>query len=272
MADSKPLLRFCGGKKTALLVLPVAALWMTYMVATRDAGGQTPENKALVIPERKALPPLRYVNHSEILLEYNLSKVGRSGIGSIDLWWTRNDGQNWELYASDNSKRGATENGLQRATVELPGEGRYGFLMVAKNRAGLGKSPPQAGDIPEIRVEVDTTLPVAQLFAPVPDPVRPGHLILKWVAKDNNLTNKPITLEWAEKREGPWQDIAKDIQNTSVFAWLLPDQLPVQVYIRLRVRDLAGNEGVAVIQEPQLIDLSEPEVKLLDVSVARRKE
>jgi hypothetical protein len=48
----------------------------------------------------------------------------------------------------------------------------------------------------------------------------------------------------------------------------LPDRLPVEVYLRLRARDLAGNESVAVTAEPQLVDLSEPEGKLLNVSVS----
>ena len=46
--------------------------------------------------------------------------------------------------------------------------------------------------------------------------------------------------------------------------------MPVQVYMRLRVRDLAGNESVAVTADPQLVDLSEPEGKLLNVSVSPR--
>jgi hypothetical protein len=220
---------------------------------------------------RKPLPPVQHVNHPEVLLDYKLSKVGKSGIGSVDLWWTRNDGQSWDLYASDTKIRGTTQNGPQQATVELPGEGTYGFVLVVKSQAGLGKAPPRAGDSPEIRVEVDTTPPDAQLFAPRPDPARPGNLILKWIAKDSNLTNNPVTLEWAEKREGPWQNIVRDYHNTGMFSWGLPDQLPVQVYMRLRVRDLAGNESIAVTPEPQLVDLSEPEGTLLNVSVAPRK-
>jgi hypothetical protein len=168
---------------------------------------------------------------------------------------------------------GSTLGGRQQATVELPGEGIYGFILVVKSKAGLGKPPPRPGDVPEIRVEVDTTPPLAQLFAPSPDPLQPGALILKWNATDanNNLTNHPITLEWAEKRDGPWTIIMADMPNTGKYSWPLPDHLPVQVYMRLRVKDLAGNESIAVTQDPQLVDLSEPEGRLLDVSVVPRK-
>ncbi len=148
----------------------------------------------------RKLPPRRYVNHQEVVLEYELAKVGKSGIGSVDLWWTQNDGQSWELYATDPAAAGSTQNGHNQRTVELPGKGVYGFILVVKSRAGLGKAPPKAGDVPEILVEVDTTPPEAKLFAPSPDPLHTNALVLKWTARDDNLTNNPITLEWAEKR------------------------------------------------------------------------
>ena len=219
----------------------------------------------------RKLPPLKYVNRPEVVLEYQLAKVGKSGIGSVDLWWTQNDGQSWELYATDPEAKGSTQNGVYQRTVDLPGKGVYGFVLVVKSRAGLGKAPPKAGDVPEIRVEVDTTPPLAELFAPSPDPQHPNALVLKWNARDDNLTYNPITLEWAEKREGPWHSIADAIPNDGRYSWQPPDVLPVAVYLRLRVRDLAENESVAVTPEPQLVDLSEPEGRLLNVSVVPRR-
>lgn len=109
----------------------------------------TTSNSMSAAPNRKALPPLQYVNHPEVVLKYELVKVGKSGIGTVELWWTRNDGQSWELYAVDPDSKGSTQNGEQQATVELPGEGVYGFNLVVKSRAGLGKAPPRgrcAGD------------------------------------------------------------------------------------------------------------------------------
>lgn len=239
------------------------------------ASSQAPPPPATAIPvqaveQRPPLPPLQYVNHPEVTLEYELARVGPSGIGSIDLWWTRNDGQTWELYAVDpESRSGTITNGKHKRTVELPGDGVYGFTLVVKSKAGLGKAPPRAGEVPDIRMQVDTTAPVAKLFAPQPDAQKPNTLLLKWAAGDDNLTNTPIILEWSEKREGPWHAIAPPLPNAAgKHSWTLPDRLPVEVYLRLRVRDLAGNESVAVTAEPQLVDLSEPEGKLLNVTVS----
>jgi hypothetical protein len=51
----------------------------------------------------------------------------------------------------------------------------------------------------------------------------------------------------------------------------VPHNIPVSVYLRLRVRDEAGNEGVAMTGEPQLVDLSEPEGHLLTATVKPRR-
>ncbi|MCS7045104.1 MAG: hypothetical protein NZO58_01980, partial [Gemmataceae bacterium] len=224
-------------------------------------------------PPGRDLPPLRYVNHPEVMVEYELSRVGPSGVGSVDLWWTKNDGQTWELYAVDpESKSGSVRNGVHKRLVYLQdGDGTYGFALVVKSRAGLGKAPPRPGDPPDIRIELDTSAPEAKLYEPQPDPQKANTLLLKWTAVDNNLSPTPITLEWSARREGPWTPITPSpLPNTGRHSWTLPENLPVQVYLRLRVRDLAGNESVAVTQDPQLVDLSEPEGRLTNVIVSPR--
>lgn len=219
---------------------------------------------------RLNLPPVQYVNKKVVPLAYEVTKVGPSGVGKVELWWTRNDGRTWELYAEDPDVKGM-RTGRNERTIELPGDGVYGLALIIRNRAGLGKAPPQAGEAPEMRVEIDTTLPAAELFPPSPDRERPGALLLRWTAQDKNLTTAPITLEWAERPTGPWQAIAEALPHTGKHSWVPPQGIPVQVYLRLRVRDLAGNENQAVTAEPQLVDLSEPEGRLIGiVSPARR--
>ena len=62
-----------------------------------------------------------------------------------------------------------------------------------------------------------------------------------------------------------------ELTITKSNTWKVPEKMPVSVYLRLRVRDLAGNESLAVTPEPQLVDLNEPEGRLLNVSVPQRK-
>jgi hypothetical protein len=207
-------------------------------------------------------------------MEYALDRVGPSGVGSVELWMTEDDGKNWQQMAEDPDPKGLVQGGKYKRTVDLPGEGQYGFRLVVKSRVGLGDSRPNPGDPPEMRVEVDTTLPEAHLWA-APDEQHKETLVLSWDCKDRNLAATPISLDWAEHREGPWHTIAANLPPApNQHPWQLnsvPD-LPVYVYLRLRVRDTAGNEGIAVSQEPQLTDLTKPAGHLLSIAVVPRPD
>lgn len=240
-------------------------------VASTESTPPSASSASNVYTGRKPLPSVQYANNRDLTLEYELAKVGPSGIGSVDLYWTPDDGKTWERAPSPDLKD-AIKGGRYTRMVELQeGDGVYGFSLVVKSRAGLGKSAPRSGDVPEMRVELDTTAPVAQLYQPRPDPLHREALLLAWVAKDKNLSNSPITLEWSERTDGPWQSIGADLPNNGQYTWQLPSGMPVAVYLRMRVRDLAGNEGVAVTPEPQLVDLTEPEGRLVNVTVTPRR-
>ncbi len=235
-----------------------------------DGPGVGPVAKAS--PARKPLPPLQYVNNHAVTLEYELKRVGPSGIGGIELWLTKDDGDTWEQVADDeDAQGGAVQNRQQRkyefrdnkTDVFLP-DAVYGLTLVVKNRAGLGRKP-RPGDVPEMRIEIDTQPPAAQLYKPVVDPQQPDHVLLRWIAEDRNLTSNPIALEFAERRDGPWVPIKTELENTGRFSWKVTNAIPVQVYLRLRVRDKAGNESIAVTAQPQYVDLMEPEGALIRV-------
>lgn len=237
-------------------------------------------------PARKPLPQLLYVNNHQVTLEYELKKVGPSGIGGVELWLTKDDGVSWEQYAEDKDVQGAPLNGRQKRTFDFRDrvtdqpfpDGIFGLILVVKNRAGIGRQP-RPGDAPEIRIEIDKEPPVAQLYEPIPDPQRPDHVLIMWNAVDKNLTQTPIHLEYAENREGPWMPIKLDLENkgrypgekrTGDFSWKVPANIPVQVYLRLKVIDKAGNESIAVTDRPQYVDLVEPEGALINASATRR--
>jgi len=240
------------------------------------------DGKSLVqaTPARKPLPMLQYVNQQLVKLQYEIKRQGPSGIGGMQVWLTKDDGETWSPFAEVKDIHNEAAHGRQERDFEFRDkydmpfpDGVYGLFLVVKNRAGLGREP-RPGDAPEIRIEIDTKPPLAQLFKPVPDPQNPSQLLLKWSAQDKNLADAPIHLEYAEKREGPWQPIELNLKNTGRYSnqrvtgdytWKVPPGAPVQVYLRLRVRDKAGNESVAVTADPQFIDLIEPEGALIGV-------
>lgn len=243
-------------------------------VAKQLPGGVTPNNghsnvAASSVGQNEtppqALPPVQIVNNPEIVLQYELSGVGPAGIGSVELWLTKNDGQIWEPWLKDPTVSPSMRGGKYQRTLKLPGEGVYGLGMVVRNKAGRGKEP-RNGETPEMRIEIDLTNPEAILYAPEADPQKRDGLIISWEAKDKNLGTNPITLEWSENRNGPWNTIQTNLPNTGKYAWQLPTGMPVYIYLRLRVRDKAGNEGIAVTDQPQLADMSEPEGRLIGIN------
>jgi hypothetical protein len=239
------------------------------VAATTDHGEVAPAGTGTTAaPVRRGkLPALQVVKSKQVTIEYALDKVGPSGVGMVELWLTQDDGQTWRRYAEDPDVHAPTPNGRYQRMVELPGEGVFGISLVVRSRAGLGKAPPRRGDLPQMRIEVDTTPPTAQLFVPAPEPNHRDALVLSWEARDPNHTSlaaKPITLQWAE-RKGEWKNIALNLPNTGRYVWHLPSNLPDRVYLRLIARDTAGNEGVAETAEPQLVDLSEPEGTIVGI-------
>ena len=244
-------------------------------VAVQPLGGVPPnpfDVKPAVQPQ-KALAPLHYVNKHQVLLQYEVKRVGPSGVGGMEVWLTKDDGASWEPYAEVRDNNIEALQGRQERNFEFRDkddkgfpDGVYGLALVVKNRAGLGHTP-RPGDTPHMRIEIDTKPPLAQLYKPVPDAHHPDHVLLKWFVSDKNLTDTPINLEYAEKSDGPWQPIQLDLENkgrhtskeiSGDFSWKVPAGFPVQVYLRLRVRDKAGNESIAVSRQPEYLDLTEP--------------
>jgi hypothetical protein len=253
-----------------------------HLVATSDAAPATPAPAppasgppAAVTPPAgpppRHLPPVQILNSTELTLDCELERVGRSGIGRVELWMTEDDGQTWQRWAEDPEAPSLVKGGKYQRRIELPPkDGVYGFRLVVLNPLGLGEPPPKVGDPPEMRVEVDTTAPRAQLYCE-PDPRHEDALLLRWECEDKNLGKEPVTLEWSERPEGPWQTVVDHRQANSEYSWKLPADLPVWVHLRLRVWDKAGNVAVAVTGRPQLADLARPVGHLRGVTVTQRQ-
>jgi hypothetical protein len=203
-------------------------------------------------------PALKYTNQRRLGLNYNV-KTGPSGIGTVQLWMTRDEGRTWE-------KSGETQTATSPFPIELPPEdGIYGFILVVRSKANLGRPDPRPGEAPDVRIELDTTPPEGSLDKVEADPRRKDTLFLYFSAKDKNLTATPITLKWTDKPGGEWKTIAEHITlGNGKYPWIMPEGLPFQVYLRMEIRDLAGNVSIADSEEPVIIDLQAPVVEVKD--------
>jgi len=207
----------------------------------------------------------RLVNNRRVSLNYELEKVGPSGVASIELWFTQ-DGRSWNRFPLHKEESGPAPKPL---VFEVNGEGIYGFTLVAKSGVGLGERPPQVGDPPQVWVEVDLTKPAVQLLGVlVGQGAEKGKLSVGWVARDKNLGRDPITLSYAEQQTGPWTAMAGKLPNSGRYVWTMPEPVPYQFYVRVEAADLAGNVGEAVTTELVKVDLAQPKVKILNVEPA----
>jgi hypothetical protein len=223
------------------------------------ASGQVPRGPVAATPTglpRRGGQPVKYVNKTKFDWNWKLTNIGPSGLGLVQLWATRDNGQTWDKLAD------APER-MPPFPVELPDEdGVYGLYLVVRSRAGLGRPDPQPGTVPDITVELDRALPEGTLLPVEAGPGRKDVLVLTWKAgkaRGQNLGATPISLRWAEKPDGEWKTIAENIPNNGRLVWTMPKDLPIQIYLRLDVRDLAGNVYSECTREPVMVDLTPPE-------------
>src|SRR5262249_2155820 len=178
-----------------------------------------PADTAAAAP-RTDLPQLLVVNKKQITIEYKVANYGSSGIRSVGGDLTRDGGRTRDLHGpvQDSSQPAPPNAKVPAQTVDrsvnitLPGEGVFGVYIVTKSGAGLSIPPPQIGTVPQMRVEVDLTIPETVLYELKPKPGRTDTLIVRWLASDRNLTSRPVTLEWSANKTR-WETIADSLPN-----------------------------------------------------------
>jgi hypothetical protein len=220
-----------------------------------------PARNTLAAESRLGMSGVRVVNNKRITLNYKINDVGPSGVSSIDVWVTH-DGRVWKKL----------DVGTQThppCIVEVSDEGLYGFSLLARNGLGLGKAPPQAGDVPQVWVDVDLTRPTVQLMGVEVTGPSKGTAIISWSAADKNLGPRPITLSYSETGKGMWTPIAASLANSGRYIWQMPSSVSGRFLVRVEATDLAGNTGSAQSQEPVLIDLSQPTISILNVECGK---
>lgn len=235
-------------------------------VAARSAPISSPQDVKQAAFSREPVSIQRqFSNSSRVFLDYRIEALGASGVGKVEVWTTRDLGQSWQKLCEDTDRQSPAE-------LNLPGDGVYGVSLVISNGRGLGASAPNPGDAPDSWVEVDTTKPFAELVQ-----IRAGTgedsgaLHIAWSARDKNLINDAIELQYAATREGPWHLVAKGLKNEGNVRWVPPVEVGPQAFIRLTVRDQANN--VAITDTPQAIpleDASRPRARVLGISTSPR--
>lgn len=197
-------------------------------------------------------PAMRMVGARTFDIQYDINSVGPWGVAKVELWGTHNGGQTWESYGVDPDNRSPMR-------VSVPAAGTYGFRILVDGANGTRSQPPRAGDPPELAVHVDLQPPTAQLHS-----VEHGrgnlvdHLIIRWTAADSNLELRPISLLFSTYQGGPWSTIAAGLENTGQYVWRIERYVPTRFYLRLEVRDTAGNLTVTHSPMPVVLQRTQP--------------
>lgn len=214
-----------------------------------------PSNAESSISQR----PHFLMNTRAFRVAYEVEGVGPSGVGSVQVYITEDGGNNWFHYGADDDRQSPVQ-------IVVPGDGDYGFAIRITNGLGLTSPPPQPGDAPEVSVTVDRVNPVVRLL-----PLKQGRglkqnqVLIEWTAQDRKLSVNPVALYYSSQPTGPWELITDSQPNTGRFEFTVPGNLNQKLYVRLDVRDAAGNVTRIDGETPLFIDRSQPKARITEV-------
>jgi hypothetical protein len=179
------------------------------------------------------------------------------GRQQIELWVTADGGKSWSNQGEVDVLRGP-------ATYLAPRDGRYGFLIVPLMAGGVRNFTPKPGDPPDRTIVVDTAPPVVEVLAPNGGETLGGgrSTLVRWVAQDANLHPEGITLEASTDSGQTWGVLQSGLANTGSYHWEIRLPSSTRCRIRVRARDLAGNEGMATSERDFTVDASAPALRI----------
>ena len=224
------------------------------------------------------LPPLKFINTRDVAFKYEITKQGTSGIQAVELWMTEDDGKTWEMFVRQEGDRSPIR-------ARLRGEGVFGFRLVLVNGNGHRCGEPKPGQAPAMRAELDLTLPHVRIDAVDRAKANDGVLDMRWTVSEKNFDDASCSPEWSEDgRE--WRPIADAQKNAGsspkveesakfgrsyayAYGWKLPEKMPTKVWLRVRCKDLAGNEAEYRWPSKVSADLVDPSGGLSTIEESR---
>ncbi|MDO4557366.1 MAG: hypothetical protein Q4C47_00165 [Planctomycetia bacterium] len=195
-------------------------------------------------------------NARDFEIGYDVSDVGPSGVARVELWGTRDGGKVWKKFGDDPDR-------MSPVSVMLEQEGWYGFIVTVRSGAGVGTRPPESGDMAQVWIGVDRTPPYGRFLDLK---YEDGKLIARYEIEEVWLAGKPIRFFYATSATGPWTPIGTDnLDATGLFVWTLDPSIPSRFYLRMEMRDRAGNTGSCDWSEEIIADRERPAARIRQV-------
>jgi hypothetical protein len=252
-------------------------------ISTSDSGLQpiAVGSGSTTAPPASVPSNVQFLNSTVFDLQYQVEN-GPSGVSRIDLYVTRDDGRTWTRWSTHDGRQTPLRVALEtRFNSQV--EGDYGLRLVPISGAGLSAGAPNPGTPPEMRVHIDRTPPVIQVFQPTADPNQRNALVLHWKATDRNFGKDPIRIEWSEQPTGPWKAVgigeefapivggaqnSRRLANTGTYSWQLPATIGAnRVHLKFTAWDAAGNKS-EVITPPLVVDLTRPRATIQGIATS----
>ena len=236
-------------------------------VRSQELVGPIESNAEAITPlgETVSAPPgsrPRLTSSRRFSLDYDVESVGPEGLADVELWGTSDGARTWMKWGSDPDKQSPFD-------VEVGAESVYGFKVVIVGKSGLASTAPQAGDAADIWVGVDLTRPKARLVsAAYGQGDAAGKLDIRWEAADDHLGGRPITLAISDRPDAAFTPIASGLPNSGQYFWEFDPRSPRQIYLRLEVRDDAGNVAVDQLTEPIKVEGLQPKGRIRSFNTA----
>jgi hypothetical protein len=244
-----------------------AAVWTPPQVGGNNFIDPMKEEPGPLNPSRSTL---FYRKTRQVKLDFDV-QVGPSGLAVLELYY-QGFGTDWKLYekkkefAIDDPERLTTSQSL---TFEATGDGLYGFIIVAKNHAGVGGSAPKKGDLPRIEMICDTTPPTLTMKQPTvrSNGDRGAFVDIEWVAKDANLAPQPINIYYSpDPKKEEWKLVADRLENNGKFTWNVDtSSVPFQFYIKVTALDRADNSSEVITEKKVIVDLTVPSIDIKQI-------
>jgi hypothetical protein len=242
-----------------------------------------PKFKPLAEPPESAARV--YLSQTRVAVEYEVTKKGLSGLGTVELWVK--DASGWSLATS--AKSGDV------VEADLPADGAYGAKVLPVSGQGVRGPAPARDAEPDLWVVRDTTPPVVTVkvtqwsappkpsgvpdimppdpFAKIPSDPKPSELsfVVELTATDANLACETLVVEWSEGDKSPpaalftGKELAmgkietklgvfvprklpadKEVAGVKmVLDWIPAADVPPKVTFTVTAKDKAGNVGRA---------------------------
>lgn len=193
-------------------------------------------------------------------IRYSLRDVVADGVQKVEFYITDDMGLTWRLYGEDPDR-------MSPMTVQVPGEGVYGFVCIATDRFGNREREPVARTHPETVIVVDRTPPAAKWLSPLQDILGRGQpLELKWESSDKYFGQTPVKIQYAagaqnnHDREATWTNLQENLPANGSINWSPPTESSSKYNFRLIAEDRAGNMAVAYCPATVVVDANPPVV------------